>query len=114
VNFDAYLESKKIDSSAFKAADPELWKSWEAEFSQMHPASFTTQKLYLINPIRRLHPLPFTAKPSPVKAEPVTDALLPASPPVAPLNEGAPTLQKPVAAKPAIPRPVFKPKPKTD
>jgi hypothetical protein len=113
VNFDAYLESKKIDSSAFKAADPALWESWETEFSQMHPASFTAQKLYLINPIRRLYPVPFTAKPSPVKAEIVIDTL-PPSPPVAPLNEGAPTAQKPIAAKPAIPRPVFKPKPKTD
>ena len=33
-----------------------LWKTWSTEFESMHPNSFTAQKLYLINPIRRKYP----------------------------------------------------------
>jgi hypothetical protein len=51
--FEAYLASKKIDSDAFKKAEPDLWNAWNEEFGQMHPNSFTVQKLNLINPIRR-------------------------------------------------------------
>lgn len=57
MNFEEYLLSKKIDSSAFKKAEPEQWESWSREFIHMHPNSFTAQKLYLINPIRRNYPL---------------------------------------------------------
>jgi hypothetical protein len=112
VNFEAYLVSKNIDSNALKGADPELWNTWEVEFSQMHPASFTAQKLYLINPIRRIYPLPAlekaAAKEAVIKPETstvktVTDVE----------NDVAPA-PRPAAVKPAIPRPVFKPKPKTD
>jgi hypothetical protein len=53
VNFEAYLTSKKIDSAALKKADPVLWESWQKEFELLHPNSFTAQKLYLINPLRR-------------------------------------------------------------
>lgn len=51
--FEAYLGSKKIDSEAFRKAEPDLWKAWKREFEQMHANSFTVQKLNLINPIRR-------------------------------------------------------------
>jgi hypothetical protein len=57
VNFEEYLSGKKIDSVAFKAAEADRWKEWESEFAQLHPDSFTLQKLYLINPIRRKYPL---------------------------------------------------------
>jgi hypothetical protein len=57
VNFEAYLISKKIDSAAFQKAEPELWESWQTEFEQLHVNSFTSQKLYLINPIRRKYQL---------------------------------------------------------
>jgi hypothetical protein len=102
VNFEAYLESKKIDSTAFKAADPKLWESWKTEFDAMHPNSFTVQKLNLINPIRRLYKLPVEGS---VSSVPSDGTAPPAVAPVAP---------KPVMNKPAVPRPVFKPKPKTE
>jgi len=51
--FEAYLTSKRIDSGAFRDAEPELWEAWKKEFEQMHPNSFTVQKLNLINPVRR-------------------------------------------------------------
>jgi hypothetical protein len=57
VSFEEYLIAKKIDASAFKNAEPARWSEWEKEFAQVHPNSFTTQKLYLINPIRRKYPL---------------------------------------------------------
>jgi hypothetical protein len=57
VNFEAYLTSKKIDSAAFQKAEPELWVSWQKEFDLLHPNSFTAQKLYLINPVRRKYQL---------------------------------------------------------
>jgi hypothetical protein len=57
VSFEEYLVSKKIDASAFKNAEPARWSEWEMEFGQVHPNSFTQQKLYLINPIRRKYPL---------------------------------------------------------
>jgi hypothetical protein len=57
VNFEEYLLGKKIDGPAFKAAEAERWKEWKHEFTQLHPDSFTLQKLNLINPIRRKYPL---------------------------------------------------------
>lgn len=56
-DFEDYLRSKKIDSARFKEAEPDLWASWKREFEQMHPNSFTVQKLNLINPVRRKYQL---------------------------------------------------------
>ena len=53
VTYREYLTSKKIDANAFAAAEPELYQAWETEFNEMHPNSFTVQKLNLINPVRR-------------------------------------------------------------
>ena len=74
VNFEAFLISKKIDPAAFQKAEANLWNAWQTEFEQLHPASFTAQKLYLINPIRRKYPLQQAAaqavhhEPSPAEA----------------------------------------------
>ncbi|MBL7859418.1 MAG: hypothetical protein JNM57_17125 [Cyclobacteriaceae bacterium] len=57
MNFEAYLITKKIDAQAFRAAETHVWEAWQSEFEQVHPNSFTAQKLYLINPIRRKYPL---------------------------------------------------------
>jgi hypothetical protein len=104
VNLEVYLLSKKIDSVAFLKAEPELWKSWDFEFQQMHPNSFTVQKLNLINPIRRKYPLPVM----PEKQEPPTSDQ-PVTPPALDPKTVSPGGTNP---KPSIPKPVFKPKPK--
>lgn len=52
-----YLAQKKIDAPAYQQGDPAQYAAFEQEFLQMHPNSFTAQKLYLINEIRRLYPL---------------------------------------------------------
>jgi hypothetical protein len=57
VTFEEYLESKKINGVAFQQADPERFAEWASEFVQMSPASFTAQKLYFINSIRKKCPL---------------------------------------------------------
>ncbi len=56
--FEEYLKSKKIDSDRFRESEPGLWSEWKREFEQMHARSFTVQKFYLINPIRRKYLLP--------------------------------------------------------
>ena len=85
MTFEEYLISKKIDSQAFRAADTSIWNEWNRLFEEMSPASFTAQKLYLINPLRRKYLL---------KKPEVTSI---------------PKVTPPVAA-----RPVIKPKPKID
>jgi hypothetical protein len=124
VDFEAYLVSKKIDSVAFKRAEPVLWEQWQHQFEQMHPNSFTVQKLNLINPIRRKYQL----HEEPVKpaSKPPAEPPAPKAPSAPPAAESATTPGTPPAAtpdagetpaptprpKPAVPRPVFKPKPK--
>ncbi|MEM6642564.1 MAG: hypothetical protein AAF616_06265 [Bacteroidota bacterium] len=55
MDFDEYLKSKKIDPGKFKDQAPEKYHEWEGIFNQVHPASFTQQKLFLINQIRRAY-----------------------------------------------------------
>ena len=54
--FESYLLIKKINSEAFKAAEEERWNEWKYIFGQMYPDSFTAQKLFLINSIRKKYP----------------------------------------------------------
>jgi len=55
--FESYLKTKKIDPESFQKKSPDQYKSFENQFMQMHPNSFTAQKLFLINEIRRENPL---------------------------------------------------------
>lgn len=82
MTFEEYLSGKKIDLKAFEQAEKEAVINWRQEFEQMHPKSFTAQKLFLINGIRRRFPLKIEhvqetneVKPeqaaSPVKPKPV-------------------------------------------
>lgn len=53
MDFEKYLAEKKIDANQFQQADPERYAEWEREFEQISPASFTVQKKFLLNDIRR-------------------------------------------------------------
>ena len=125
MTFTDYLISKKIDQEAFQKAEPALFEIWKTEFEQMHPNSFTAQKLYLINPLRRKYTLPLQIIEKPklekkVEAQPVQikqqDATeVKADEPtkndeIPKIEETEPKSVPPSPAKPA--RPVFKPKPK--
>ncbi|MBL6446925.1 hypothetical protein JMN32_11435 [Fulvivirga sp. 29W222] len=56
MDFQEYLHSKKIDSDAFKQAHSLQWHEWQSVFDQMHPKSFSSQKLFLINSLRHKFP----------------------------------------------------------
>ncbi|MGC3947457.1 MAG: hypothetical protein QM762_23570 [Chryseolinea sp.] len=100
MDFESYLTSKRIDSIRFKSAEPEMWQSWRTDFEQMHPNSFTVQKLNLINPVRRKYQLVVTEMPKVAVAE------APKAP-SAPVSKPATVVKPAMVAKPAvkIPRP---------
>jgi len=53
VDFIAYCQSKKIDPSQFQSSEPARFAEWEYIFNQSGATSFTQQKLFLINDMRR-------------------------------------------------------------
>jgi hypothetical protein len=57
MEFEVYLEQKKISASAFKLAEKDRYLEWERVFSEMHADSFTAQKKFLINDTRRKYHL---------------------------------------------------------
>lgn len=57
MDFETYLQQKKIDSQQFKSQELEKWIEWQTLFEQIHPESFTAQKKFLINDIRRKYHL---------------------------------------------------------
>ena len=55
--FEKYLEEKNIDPEKFLWENPEQFQELKVIFNQMNPESFTAQKKFLINPIRRKYQL---------------------------------------------------------
>lgn len=53
MTFQEYCTSKKIDAITFQKEKAELYSELEVIFNQVSPASFTQQKKFLINTIRR-------------------------------------------------------------
>jgi hypothetical protein len=53
LSFEAYCRKKKIDPDLFLQSDPVRFEEWKTIFNQVHPDSFTEQKKFLINPIRK-------------------------------------------------------------
>ena len=53
MTFEEYLTSKKIDKKAFSQHEAERFQEWETLFGQLHPESFTAQKKFLINDMRK-------------------------------------------------------------
>lgn len=70
MEWEDYLSAKKIDPHAFKQGDPALFAEFARLFMQMHPDSFTAQKLFLINQIRRNYPAQAESVAEPPKASP--------------------------------------------
>ncbi|MEJ1238958.1 hypothetical protein WBG78_12565 [Chryseolinea sp. T2] len=120
MDFESYLTSKRIDSARFQAAEPEVWQSWRSDFGQMHPNSFTVQKLNLINPIRRKYQLTVVDPPkvtapeaARVASAPVAKPVAPSAKPAAPVTgaavkiprPGMPKIAKPASAESTITKP---------
>ncbi len=57
MTFEEYLTQKKINAQAFQQGEPERFEEWKQLFDQIHPDSFTAQKKFLINPLRRKYSL---------------------------------------------------------
>jgi hypothetical protein len=57
MTFEEYLVSKKIDGVSFKKKQPERYREWQSLFEHLHPESFTMQKKFLLNDLRRLYTL---------------------------------------------------------
>ncbi|MFT5886885.1 MAG: hypothetical protein ACI9IP_003356 [Arcticibacterium sp.] len=53
MTFSDYLLSKKIDKKALQKGEPDMYIEWETLFNSVHPDSFTLQKKFLLNPMRR-------------------------------------------------------------
>ncbi|TAH26582.1 MAG: hypothetical protein EAZ07_03755 [Cytophagales bacterium] len=53
MTWEEYCIQKKIDSSKFKSVLPSKWQELKNLFEQVHPASFTEQKKFIINDLRR-------------------------------------------------------------
>jgi hypothetical protein len=56
-DFIEYLTSKKIDPEQFLKQEPSKFNEFKNIFLQIHPDSFTAQKLYVINGLRRRYPV---------------------------------------------------------
>jgi len=61
MTWEEYCLSKKIDSEAFRLAEQDKWTELKNIFEQVHPKSFTEQKKFLINDIRRKYLLKIIA-----------------------------------------------------
>jgi hypothetical protein len=57
MTWEEYCIKKKIDSEAFRKNEAEKWLELKTIFEQIHPNSFTEQKKFLINDIRRRYHL---------------------------------------------------------
>lgn len=73
MEWETYLEQKKIDAAAYQQHQPLQYEEFRQLFNQMHPDSFTAQKLFLINGIRRRYHL----KPAEAEKEEVKKAARP-------------------------------------
>jgi hypothetical protein len=53
LTFEEYLAQKNIHQEKFRQAEPNRFQEWERLFQAVSPDSFTNQKKFLINDVRR-------------------------------------------------------------
>ncbi len=53
LTFEEYLIQKNIDSQKFQRVESERYTEFKSLFERIHPDSFTAQKKFLINDLRR-------------------------------------------------------------
>ncbi len=100
--FIAFLMAKNIDAVVFEQKDPSLFSDWLYLFGQMSSKSFLTQKLFLINQIRRKYQLPISENKKTSKTDKVSKPIVKG---VIKTQEG----DKNTAPKPKIAKPKLKP-----
>ncbi|MBD0259708.1 MAG: hypothetical protein ICV83_28645 [Cytophagales bacterium] len=94
MTFEDYLSGKKIDSALFRAGEPDRWSAFRASFEGVHPDSFTAQKKFLLNDLRRRYLL---------KVADVKPVARPDEKPADPAAQTAPAEAKP--GRPVVKRP---------
>jgi hypothetical protein len=57
MTWEEYCIKKKINSEAFRQAEPQRWTELKSILEQVHPNSFTEQKKFIINDLRRKYKL---------------------------------------------------------
>jgi hypothetical protein len=93
IDFHTYCRQKKIDPDRFSAIEKTQFEYLESIFNQVSPESFTDQKLFLINDLRRK----FLLAEEPVfEQKAASDSVAQAI--------AKPTISKPNFAKPSIPK----------
>lgn len=80
MDLNTYLINKKIDPEQLLLQESERYHQFKSLLSEMHPDSFTAQKLFLINQLRRKYPLEKAAAPE----EPIIRPTQPARPKMIP------------------------------
>ena len=55
MDFETYHREKNIDPAAFRAAEPARYAEWAALFGAVSAESFTQQKKFLLNEVRRAY-----------------------------------------------------------
>ena len=99
---------KKIDSVAFKKGDAELWNDFKNQFEQMHPKSFTAQKLFLLNNVRRKYLLKETEVVTSTEVKKVTRPVIKSGKPVFNKPKSSDTSEVKKPARPVMKRPKMK------
>ena len=91
LEFKEYLHSKKIDSDAFLKVESTQYDYLKKYFDQVSPTSFTAQKLFLINDLRRKYL--YKEVIVEINKEVIENSLEPKTP----------TVSKPMISRPSIP-----------
>jgi len=58
LSFEDFLTKNNIHSEAFRGAESERWAALKELYDTVHPKSFVTQKLFILNKLRHRYPLP--------------------------------------------------------
>lgn len=107
MTFQEYCASKKIDALAFQKEDQDYFNELETLFNEVSPASFTQQKKFIINQIRRTYQLKTVEVPKQKTTTKKAGVKIPGIKP-----KPATTVSNTSSAKPKIPgvKPVIKSK----
>jgi hypothetical protein len=120
LDFETYCKSKRINPEAFLKQEPTEYSYLKNYFEQVHPDSFTAQKLFAINKLRRKYLKDYSEEFASLKEETSKPLLKPAfaikskiqvaenKPVSAETEKEASVSPKPIIK--AIARPVIKPK----
>ena len=110
MDFKQYLASKRINAQKFAAEKAVQYTAWEKAFEQMSPDSFTSQKKFLINKIRRAYWLEQVAEEVKEVKKVAAKPVMKPKPAGAPKPVIKPKVEQGEEPKKTVAKPVMKPK----